>query len=585
MIPRKLVEALAVPYPRDPDPGDDLERAIDFLGWPVSPATVVRAGYGGGVVATFLAVPAALAAPLPTPGIVPVLALAVGLGVAHVVHSLPTLLAALRRTRALGDAPGIVGRAVLRMRIEPTVESAAAFAARTGEGPLAASLAEHVRAASGDPDAGLARFGDRWGEWFPELRRATALVVAAADAPSGDRTRTLDRAVDAVLSGAADRMGSFAGEVRGPATALYAFGVLLPLALVALLPAAGVAGVPVTLGVVVLVYDVLLPAVVAAAGGWLLLRRPVAFPPARVPDDHPDRWSSRAVPALAGIAGAAGSAIVGTALLPGWIPPLLGVGVGAGTALVVAARPVVLVRRRVEAVESNLPEALYLVGRRVSAGTAVERAIEEAAGELPGETGAVLGDAAAVQRRLRVGVEAAFLGEHGALAELPSARLESAARLLAAAGREGRPAGRAVIDSADHLAELAAIEEEARRDLARVTGTLRHTGALFGPMVAGATVRLAEGMAARGIDAGGVAASGGDPAGTPVAGEVAGIDPAGLGLAVGTYVLVLAVSLTALAVGLERGLDRSLVAYRAGGALVLSAITFATSYVVAGALV
>lgn len=581
-----FVRSASLLWPRSPEPGEELVRAVEFLDWSMSATTVVSAGYGVALVAGAVAVFAGVAIPLPTPGMVPVFPLVAGLGAVHAVHRFPVALATLRRTRALGDAPGIVARAVLQMRIEPTVESAAAFAARTGEGPLASSLEAHVRGAAGAPDAGLASFGEHWSEWFPELRRATALVEAAANAPPGERGRTLDRAADAVLSGTAERMESFASDVRGPATALYAFGVLLPMALVALLPAAGVAGVPVSLPVVVVVYDVLLPLVVTGAGGWLLLRRPVAFPPARVPGDHPERYSSPAVPMLAGFVAGTVSFVAGSLLLPGWIRPLLAAGVGGGVTLLAAARPVVLVRRRVAAAESNLPDALYLVGRRVSSGTAVEAAIEEAAAELPGETGDVFERAGAVQRELRVGVEAAFLGECGALTGLPGTRLESAARLLAAAAREGRPAGRAVVDSADHLAELAAIEREARNDLANVTGTLRHTGSVFGPMVGGATVRLAEGMATTAVGATDAdSADAGRTAARSVAQGVAGIDPGGLGLAVGAYVLVLSVLLTGLAVGLEHGLDRALVAYRSGAALASAAVVFAASYVAAGLLI
>lgn len=581
----RVLRVFALPWPRDPDRSADLERAVSFLDWRVGPATVVQAGYGLALTVGLLVLPLAVLAPLPTTGLVPVVVLAVSLGMAHTVHQIPLVLAALRRTRALGDAPGIIARAVLQMRIEPTVESAAMFAASTGHGPLADSLGGHVRAAFGHPDAGLARFGARWGEWFPELRRATSLVVAAARAPPDDRDRTLDRAVEAVMAGTADRMGAFASDLRGPATALYAFGVLLPLALVALLPAATVAGIPVTLPAVVAIYDLCLPFVVAVAGAWLLVRRPVAFPPTRVPHTHPARgsnyWTAIGIGAGAGI----GSAGFAWWFVPSWIVVMVATGIGTGTTLLLASRPVVGVRRRVRAAESNLPDALYLVGRRVSGGTAVETAIADVSRELPGPTGEVFATAATVQSRLRVGVEAAFLGDTGALTDLPSTRLESAARLLAAAAREGRPAGGAVMASAEHLSNLAEIEAEARRDLANVTGTLRHTGAVFGPMVGGATVRLAESMTARqlgGTAADGLAtgsSTGGVPSGTVM------FDPAGLGIAVGVYVLVLAVVLTVLAVGLERGLDRALVAYRTGGALILAATTFTVSYVAAGLLV
>lgn len=538
------------------------ERALRFLGWGVQAQTVVAAGYVLGLVAALGTGPVAVALGQSVV-VAAVLAAVSGVAVAHVVHETPTAVATVRRTAALGEAPGVVVRAVLRMRVEPTAESAAAFAARTGRGRLATSLRAHVRRARATPRSGLSAFAEEWSAWFPALRRATGLVVAAADAPARDRPHTLDRAMRAVLDGTRDRLATFADEIRGPATALYAFGVLLPLALVAVLPAARVAGVAVAHSTLVLTYDLLLPAVVVGASAWLLVRRPVAFPPPAVDRSHPAvpdrRWPAGAL----GLAVALVAAVALPRLLRPWTAPVGAVGFGLGVTLVWYYRPVTLVRERVRAVESGLPDALHLVGRRVAEGAAVETAVERAATELSGETGAVLSEAVATGRRLRVDLRESLLGPHGALAEVPSPRARGAAALLAVAAEEGEPAGRAVVAMAEHLGELETVEREARRALAQVTGTLRHTATVFAPLVAGATVALAEELRV-----------GDGLSGATAVGSGVGVDPAtatlsvaSLGTAVGAYVLFLAVALSALAVGLRRGLDRALVGYRAGWAL------------------
>jgi Flp pilus assembly protein TadB len=568
-----LFAFLARWYPGSASGSDDLRRSLSFLGWPVEARTVVEAGYVAGGLAVALSTPLALVAPPPyRPAALPV-TLVVGLGAVHAVHRMPVALATLRRTTALGEAPGVVARAVLRMRIAPTVESAAAFAAASGEGPLADSLDRHVDRAAGTPRSGLSGFAEEWAEWFPALRRSAGLVVAAADAPAGERGRTLDRALTAVLDGTRERMAEFAGTVRAPATALYAFGVLLPLALVAVLPAARVAGVPVSVELLALVYDGLLPAVVLGASAWLLVRRPVAFPPPAVDRTHPAvpsrRWPAACLGLCAGAVALAGL----PAIAPDWVGPVGAVGIGVGVALVALYRPVAAVRRRVRAVESGLSDALYLVGRRIAEGEAVETAIERAATELSGETGETFGAAAAVGRRLRVDVEASFLGEYGALDDVPSPRARGTAALLSAAADEGRPAGSAVVAMADHLAELEAVEAEARRELARVTGTLRQTAAVFAPLVAGATVSLAGG-----IDLGGTAEG-------SLGGATGTVPTAALGTAIGVYVLFLAAALTVLATGLERGLDPALVGYRLGRALLSAVAVFVGAVVAVGALV
>jgi hypothetical protein len=558
----RAARALARAYPWPVAPGEELAHALGFLPTDLSPATVVRAGYGAALVALPLVGLVGTLAGLPAPAVVAG-TLGTALGAAHAVHRLPVVLAHLRRTAALGAAPNLLGRAVLRMRTTPAPERAAAFAAAAGEGPLADALDEHVRRARGTSGTGLRSFAREWGERFPALRRGVLLVEAAATAPAGDRSRTLDRAMRAVLDGTRDRMATFVADVRGPATALYAFGVLLPLALVSVLPAARVAGLPVSVAAVVAVYDVALPVGVAGAGVWLLARRPVAFRPAPVPPDHPD-LPARRWPRLLAAAGVAAVAWALAGRLLGWAGPVGAAGVGAGAALRWWYRPERAVRGRARAVESGLADALALVGQEVTAGTAAPSALPAVADHLDGELGAVLAEADRRSRQLRVGVGEALVGEYGPLAHLPSPRARSAAALLDRAAVEGRPAGDAAVALADHVEELASVEREARAALSRVTDTLASTGALFAPLVGGTTVGLAGAMA-------GVGGTRPLPAGP-------------LGLAVGGYVLALAVLLTALSVALERGLDRALVGHRVGGALLVATPAYLLSVAAAGAL-
>jgi len=545
-----------------PAPDRDLRRALDVLGVDVTPGTVAAVASAIALAGLALAVPAALIHQLAG-----AVAVCTAAAVVALVRAGPRTVLRVRRTRALGDAPALVGRAVLRMRVTPTAEAAAAFAAETGEGPLAEGLARQVRRARSSPGSGLEAFADAWREMFPALARAAMLVEAAGSVPEAERERTLGRATTAVLDGTRERMARFAVDLRGPATGLYAFGVLLPLALVGLLPAARVAGLGVPLSAVVATYDVLLPLGLCAAGGWLLVRRPLAFPPRRVPADHPAVPERRWPRLVAGAVVAAAAWALAPLVLPFWTRPVAAAGFGLGSALAFWYRPVVRVRRHARDVEDGLPDVLYLVGRRVAAGRSVEQAIEHAAGEVDGEAGDAFAAAARRGRLLRVGVREAFLGTHGALADVPSPRIHSTVRLLAVAAREGRPAGRAVVATADHLEELQSVERAARRDLGRVTGTLSHTAAVFGPLVAGATVALADAMG-----------------GTLLLDGPAGYGTPALGLALGGYVLVLSAVLAALATGLRRGLDRSLVGYRVGLALASATAVYLVGFAATGLL-
>ena len=513
------------------------------------PRTLAAAADGVGIVVGLCL--GAVAIGLGRPSLL-VAAAGVGSGAAVLARGGVLAVASARRSRTLGTAPTIVSRAVLRMRIAPAAEEAAAFAAGT-EGRLGRRLADHVGRARGTPSSGLGAFAEAWRGRFPALYRSLTLVEAAADAPEGERDRALDRAMETILDGTRDRATEAADSLRGPSTAMYAFGVLLPLALVSVLPAAGAAGVEATLPAIVAIYDLVLPAGLLCGSGWLLANRPVAFPP--VPIDN--EVASRPIVYIGvGIGSGLVGAVAARTLLPKWTVSLTAVGLGIGTALVVRYRPVLAVRKRADKLESALPDALYLVGRRVSDGIAVEQAVADAAGELEGIAGGAFRSAARRQRQLRVGVEAAFVGEHGALEDLPSQRAESTARLLGMAAGTGAPAGRALVETADHLDELRRVERDAKQDLSRVTSTLSNTAAFFGPLVGGATVALA------------------DSVGTTEALDGSAPETAGLGIAVGVYVLLMAAVLTGLSTGLQRGLDRATVGYRVGIALCTATVTF-----------
>lgn len=560
---------------------DALVDALAVLESPVDAATVRCATH----LVALLGGCAVLVAAVALPRVTPLVALLAG-GVWYGVRRLPHELATARESAALGAAPVVVSHAVLRMRLEPTVERAAAFAAEADDGLLARSLADRVRRARGTPTSGLGAWGEQWGDRFPALRRATSLVEAAGRAPAGERGRSLDRATRAILDGARERTASAVAALQGPVTALYAFGVLLPLALVAVLPAARAAGVGVTLPVVVALYDLGLPVALACASGWLLLRRPVTFPATPVPADHPDLPTRRWPTLVGGAVVAVVTWGVVTRLLPPWTGPLAALGSGVGLALAGWFRPAVAVRKRTRAVEDGLQDALYLVGRRVGEGRAVEAAIETAVDEVTGPMGAVLADAARRQRTLRVGVGEALYGEHGALTSVPSARVHSTLGLLVVAAREGAPAGDALVVVADHVERLRSVEREARRDLRRVTTTLTNTAVLFGPLVAGVTVALADSMGGRSLSpstsGGGGSRASADAATT--AASAAPLPTSWLALAVGAYVLLLAALLTALATALEHGTDRARVGYRVGLALPTATALYLTAFIAASAL-
>ncbi|MFW5939080.1 MAG: type II secretion system protein [Halolamina sp.] len=552
----RVVDGVAELWPHDPDVDDELIEACERLGWPAA-GNLVAAGEAVGATVALLGVVAASLG-----GVLALLPLGIALGVVPVLvaRQAPITGADLAATRAVGDAPALFGRLTLRLRVEPSLERAVGFAGDTGTGALAASLDDHARRARGTPKTGLSAFAASWGDRAPAIERAAAVVVDAADAPPEARERGCERALAAVRTGVEERAASFSGEIRGPLTGLYAFGVLLPLALVGVLPAARLAGVNVGIGTLAALYVVLLPCGLVGASGWLLAQRPISFPPPQIDSDHPDVPDRRQSAWVVGIVAGSAAGVVCLPFLT-WAAPIAAVGAGTGGALLWLFGPARERRRAVRDVESGLPDALALVGRGVADGVAVERALATTAAELPGATGALLTDAAERGEQLGLSTEDAFFGRFGAFEDTPSQRIRVAGELYSLAATEGAPAGDALVAAGDHLRELRRVEREARRELATITGTLSNTAALFGPLVGGVSVAMVGRLPA---DAGGSLAGSTSGEGATGAAGAATLDVASLGPVVGVYVLLLAAILTGLATALERGLDRSLLGYRIG---------------------
>lgn len=552
------LDRLAAAWPFAVAVPDSYRQACTLLGID-RPEVVLSAGYTLSV--PLLVAGTVLSGPIGRPviGVATVLSGALGLASARFGVE---LAARARRVRALGTAPALVTALALGVELWPTTERATAFATDSGDGLLTDSLRTARRRARGTPGSGLDAFTDQWADSFPALDRAVADIQRAAAAPAEERAPILARARRQILDGTHEELSTYAVSLRVPATAVYAFGVLLPLALVSLVPAAGMAGVPVTRAALVIAYVFVLPTGLVVACVWLLARRPVAFPPEPVPRTHPDVPDSPWPAVALGVAVGVATWVLAPALVASWGVPIATLGLAVGTALVASYRPVVAVRDRVANVEAGLPDALTELGRRLSRGQALEAALPEVPEESPEPIATVFERAAARQRRLGTDIEGAF---RGPLSTLPSRRLRDAVSLLSAAATVGRPAGEAITKMGDHLSELRALERETRRDLAQITGTLSNTAALFGPLIGGATVALAGSIGG--------------------AGPMTAVPVTTLGPVVGWYVLVLAALLTTLSVGLRRGLDRALVGYRVGLALLAATAAYFAAVAGTGLLV
>jgi hypothetical protein len=244
-------------------------------------------------------------------------------------------------------------------------------------------------------DDALLSFADLWGRNSEYFKRSLHLIKSSTSEPDeAQRVITLNRALDISLEGTERLMDSFAAKLKTPSYILYSIFILIPLALVALLPAVTVVGMKPEPLDLVLLYDFVFPALAVLYSEYILIQRPVAFIPKQIPSSHPELLDIRQKKRLATMLsvlvfliiapsgylllrlGNPGE-IVATEPLEGYFTPalplILGVTAGISIYLYLSSIPYKRIRDRIKQMELEFADSLFVLGRRISEGKVIEK--------------------------------------------------------------------------------------------------------------------------------------------------------------------------------------------------------------------
>ncbi|OPY32019.1 MAG: hypothetical protein A4E32_01628 [Methanomassiliicoccales archaeon PtaU1.Bin124] len=153
----------------------------------------------------------------------------------------PVRLSGEEQMAMLAESPTVVGMISMSMHLSPSLERAAAYAARNGEGALTFRL-RHVMwdAAtgwSGGVSDGIGRVAASLGETNRNLRQALQMIsTAASESSRVGLERLLDRANELAVAGVKERLDRYITSLSFPTMVLFAFGVLLPVMLFSMVP-------------------------------------------------------------------------------------------------------------------------------------------------------------------------------------------------------------------------------------------------------------------------------------------------------------------------------------------------------------
>lgn len=539
----------------------------------------------------------------------------VPLAVMMYLSEYPKIHVRFMKIHSLGDIPEIQSYIVMSMKLVPNMERAITFAAGNSYRPLARDLKKliwdiHIRVYS-SMDEGLIEFANLWGKNSEYFKRALHLVKSSTNEPDeAQRVITLNKSLDIVLDGTKTMMDSFAAKLKTPTYILYSIFILIPLALVALIPAVSIVGFRIDTITLVLVYNVVLPLITFLYSEYILLQRPATFAPPHISDKHPELSKIRSVKRITIILALIAAVITG---LSGYILLYFGnpfdmMSKGAMTGLVPATFPIIWaitvmitvysigvytpfkkIRDRIKEIEYEFADALFVLGRRISEGRSAEAAFSHTALTLKGsKIGEVFADVARNLATMRTTLQGAiFDEEYGAFRDIYSDRVHTTMKLFTeSVYKSHEAAGIAIIKLAEHLKELQEIETNIKRSLYDVTSTMRSTAMIFAPLIAGVTLALSEviqkilqniakessmmpeefGMINIMKEAG--------------SGMTQTIPPDIFLLVVGIYMVILVIILTRFAGGIEYGGDKPQLMYDLGQMLPMSIMVFTVTTIV-----
>src|SRR5659263_207586 len=527
----------------------------------------------------------------------------------------PKIHAKFLKIHTLGDIPEIQSYIVMSMKLVPNMERAIIFAADNSFRPLARDLKKlmwdiHIRVYS-NIDEALIVFANQWGRNSEYFKRSLHLVKSSTSEPDdAQRIMTLNKSLDIVLEGTKTMMDAFAAKLKTPTYVLYSIFILIPLALVALIPAVSIVGVRVDTLTLVLIYNIGLPLFTFFYSEYILLLRPATFSPPNISDKHPHLSRIRIIRKNVIIVTSIVGLIIGFSgyILLNFGNPLNIISKEAMTGLVLPTFPIIWaitgmitsyslgiytpykkIRDGIKEVENEFADAMFILGRRISEGRSAEEAFSHTSQNMKGsKIGEAFADISRNLTCMRTTLHGAiFHEEYGAFKDIYSERVFTMMRLLTeSVHKSHEAAGMAIIKLADHLKELQDVEANIRRSLYDVTSTMRSTAIIFAPLIAGVTLALSEVIQKilqnisketsnlpDEYNIGGLMSQSGT-------GMTQSVPPDIFLLVVGIYMVLLVIILTRFAGGIEYGDDRPQFMYDLGQTLPISILVFTVTTVV-----
>ncbi|MCK5346074.1 MAG: hypothetical protein KAR20_21835, partial [Candidatus Heimdallarchaeota archaeon] len=406
----------------------------------------------------------------------------------------------------------------------PNLERSVRFAATESTTSLAQDFQKmlwdmQIRVHHGINDA-LTHFASQWGNWSDHLKRSLHLIRSSINEPDeAQREITLNKALDVGLEGTRDLMNEFAQKLHQPTMIIYSLGIMIPLAIIAMLPAAGLIGLQITIFQMFFIYDIILPIIIFLYMRKILISRPATFNPPKIPTDHPDiahinkqkhffiavilgfiisipGFLSLFFPMISPYLGFLGNSFDQiNNIVPLTLTIMWGIAIAVAYYSYSIYHPTKKIRDTIKHMEKEFSDALYIMGKRIGDEKSPEESFLYTARNMEGSDIASLFsqtgyNLTAIHTTLD---QALFNTEYGSLKHIYSERIRAIMRLFVEGIKKSQQSvSVSLVKLADHLKELQLVESKIKETLSTLTATLSSTAAFFAPMIAGVTLSITQ---------------------------------------------------------------------------------------------
>ena len=510
---------------------EEFIESLNFTGIEVEPYEVILASYMGAIIALLISISVDIAifsfynfsiAEMDMLTIVLMIAMSMGLPLSalHFVSEYPKIKSKYMKIHSLGDIPEVLSYVVMYLKIVPNIEGAVRFAAMNSSTSLGRDFRKlvwdmEVRVYRSIDDA-ITSFANLWGRWSDYFKRAVHLIRSAVRSASREeRNMSLDRALDIAMDGTKSNMIDFANRIHQPTLVLYSIGVMIPLALIGMMPAVSLIGLRVSIFQIFIIYDIMLPLALFAYLRKILLSRPATFNPPVIPVSHPDvkninrrknmmealaAGSIISIPGAIFIApslfrhGAISSLITSiNSFVPATLFILWGIASSISIYCLKTYAPYRKIRNEIREMEKEFSDSLYVIGKRVEEGKPPEEAFHHASKTMDGsKMGEIFSLTSFNLTSMRTNLHSAlFDKKFGSLRHVYSDRIRAVMHLLVEGVKKSHAeAGAAIVKIAEHLKQLQEVENGIKKSLGVLTSSIRSTATIFAPMIAGITLGI-----------------------------------------------------------------------------------------------